>query len=530
MFAAQRISYHQTGAFAPIITDYLAQAPALTSFYQHPVDMQGMAAAIEAREKFVTRRSVLVEVLQEQYQSLPPSAEVQANIQSILSEDTFTVTTAHQPNLLTGPLYFLYKIIHAIRLADELKKQFPDKHFVPVFYMGSEDADLEELNHFTVKGKKYTWQTKQTGAVGRMLVDDSLIRLVGELKEQIGVEHFGEEIIQAFTQSYVKGKSIAVATQSVVHQLFSHYGLVVLNADDSRLKQQMQNVFADDLFLQRPFEIVQQTCHRLDELYKVQAHPRPINLFYLEGNTRQRIEKKGEEYVVVDTSLSFSEQELKSLLQNHPERFSPNVILRGLYQETILPNIAFIGGGGELAYWLQLKDLFAPYGVPYPVLILRNSFLIAEKKWTVKAEKLKLSLAELFQSEHELMSKIVATHSSRSIALNGHYAEASEFYQALEVQASSIDPSLQQHVQALKAKTIRHLQQLEKKMLRAEKRKFVAEQAALAQIKNELFPKGGLQERIENFSGFYAKWGSAMLHALYYHSPVLSQEFTILAE
>lgn len=530
MFAAQRIPYRQTGAFVPIVTDYLAQAPALSSFYQHPVSWEGMAAAMDERRKFDTKRGVLVEVLKEQYQALAPSEEVHANIQSLLSPDTFTVTTAHQPNLLTGPLYFLYKIIHAIRLAAELKSRFPGKHFVPLFYMGSEDADLDELNHFTVGGKKYVWQTKQTGAVGRMLIDDALVRLVAELEQQIAVEPFGEEITKAFAQFYVKGQTIQAATQAMVHHLFSAYGLVVLIADDKRLKQQMKSVFADDLFHHKPFEAVQETCQRLDEVYKVQAHPRPINLFYLEGSTRQRIEKVGDQYAIVDTSLSFSSEELQELLQSNPERFSPNVILRGLFQEMILPNIAFIGGGGELAYWLQLKDLFANYGVPYPVLVLRNSFLIAEKKWMTKAEKLHLSLSELFQSENELMKKIVATHSSRSVSLNGHYAEASQFYQALETQASGIDPSLQQHVQALKTKTIRRLQELEKKMLRAEKRKFSAEQAALAQIKNVLFPNGGLQERVENFSGFYAKWGRGFIDALYQHAPALEQEFTILAE
>jgi bacillithiol biosynthesis cysteine-adding enzyme BshC len=266
----------------------------------------------------------------------------------------------------------------------------------------------------------------------------------------------------------------------------------------------------------------------LEEVYDAQAHPREINLFYLKENMRERIEKTDNGFIVLNTNIRFSNEEMRVELQQHPERFSPNVILRGLFQETILPNLAFIGGGGETAYWLQLKDLFQHFGVPFPVLVLRNSFLIVEEKWQEKLEKIGLTAAELFQTEDELMKSLVAKHSAQSVSLNGTFEKAEVLYEQMRVQAESIDQTLSQYVLAMKARSIKEMQALEKKMLRAEKRKYADQQRQMAAVKAVLFPNNGLQERVENFSGFYAKWGQDFMAQLLHHSPALEQEFTIL--
>ena len=175
-FQSTFISYSETGKFSKIIADYIDLPENLANFFEHPVSIDGIKAAIFQREKFQTNRPLLVEQLKTQYKNIQENELVKANIDSLSHENTFTVCTAHQPNIFTGHLYFIYKILHTIKVADELKKQLPEYNFVPVFFMGSEDADLEELNHVVVDGKKYEWQTKQTGAVGRMKVDDHLLK------------------------------------------------------------------------------------------------------------------------------------------------------------------------------------------------------------------------------------------------------------------------------------------------------------------------------------------------------------------
>ncbi|RYD99534.1 MAG: bacillithiol biosynthesis BshC, partial [Sphingobacteriales bacterium] len=151
--------------------------------------------------------------------------------------------------------------------------------------------------------------------------------------------------------------------------------------------------------------IVEKTAGRLGEFYKVQANPRAVNLFYLKDDIRELISFNGSDFEVRHTELRFTKEELQGELDDHPERFSPNVILRGLFQETILPNIAFVGGGGETAYWLELKELFLHYQVPFPMLVLRNSFLVIENKWSKKLDDLEISSTEIFQPEVSLINK-----------------------------------------------------------------------------------------------------------------------------
>jgi uncharacterized protein YllA (UPF0747 family) len=226
----------------------------------------------------------------------------------------------------------------------------------------------------------------------------------------------------------------------------------------------------------------------------------------------------------------FTREQLLTELQEHPERFSPNVILRGLYQESILPNIVFIGGGGETAYWLELKDLFEHYKIPFPVLVLRNSFLIVENKWQEKIAKSGFTPEDFFLPEQELLDRHVRKESRNHIKLNGSMTELEHLYDEFKKQAAAVDTTLEKHVDALKLKTVHRLQELEKKMLRAERRKFSDQQRQIHAIKTHLFPGNGLQERRENLGYFYAKWGFEFLQKLYEHSPALEQEFVILTE
>ena len=248
MFAAQHIPYNQANAFTRIVLDYLSGAEDLRPFYSHPVSIDGFKKAIKQRSEYPTNREVLVQALLRQYNGIETKEVVKKNIQSLLSTNSFTVCTAHQPNLFTGPLYFIYKILHTIRLAEFLKRELPEYNFVPVYYMGSEDADFAELNHTYVNGKKIEWNKLQTGAVGRMVVDKTLVQLVNELEGQLAVEPYGNEIIGMLRRCYTNGRTIQEATFELVNHLYGEYGLVVLIPDNPVLKAQMKKVFEDDLF------------------------------------------------------------------------------------------------------------------------------------------------------------------------------------------------------------------------------------------------------------------------------------------
>jgi bacillithiol biosynthesis cysteine-adding enzyme BshC len=528
---ATRIPYRQTGYFSKIVLDYIDQAPALQSFFSYPPTLQGLQKAIQERAAAHIDRKTLVDVLKRQYADVTVTSLVQKNLESLLSPDTFTITTAHQPNIFTGPLYFIYKILHAVKLAELCRASFPSHQFVPVYCMGSEDADLDELGHIYLGGQKLVWKTNQQGAVGRMQVDKPLLHLLSSAEGQLSVLPYGNEILKLLKECYREKVFIQDATFHFVNALFGEYGLVVLIPDDAELKKQMIPVFEDDLFSQSASGIVAETATRLQAArYKTQVNPREINLFYLHENNRGRIVKEKKSYKVQGTGISFPDNEIRKELYSHPEHFSPNVVLRGLYQETILPDIAFIGGGGEIAYWLQYKKLFEHYNIPFPVLVLRNSFLVIEKKWNEKISRLGFAAEDFFLSEDELLKRLIARQNEHAVKLNGTFLETEALYNNIRKQAAAVDSTLSRHVEALKAQTLHRLHELEKKMLRAEKRKYSDQQRQIHIMKEKLFPAGGLQERHDNLLYYFARWGNDFIDRLYEHSLALEQEFVILSE
>ncbi|HET7116802.1 MAG TPA: bacillithiol biosynthesis cysteine-adding enzyme BshC [Hanamia sp.] len=529
-FQSQYIPYSQTGEFTKITLDYINEAPALKDFYEHPVNLDGIKSAIIERKKYNTNRKLLVERFTDQYKDFNDCDNVKANIHALLDENTFTICTAHQPNIFTGHLYFVYKILHTIKLADLLKKELPEYNFVPVFFMGSEDADLEELNHIVIDGEKYVWGTKQTGAVGRMNVDDNLLKLIEKIAGRLSVEKYGNALIELLKKCFKKKSTVEEATFLFVHYLFKDYGLLVLLPDDPAFKREMVSVFEDDIFNHTSSEIVNHTSDKLSENYKAQAYPREINLFYLKDNLRNRIVSVEDHFVVHDTEITFSKEDIKKELKEHPERFSPNVILRGLFQEMILPDVAWIGGGGELAYWLQLIGLFKNYSIPYPVLVLRNSFLIIDEKYKKLLQKLKLNAVELFKGKEILLNEIIKRESKIVLNLEKEKKEFENIYKTIKEIVSNIDSTLIEHTSALQTKHEKKLNALEKKMLRAEKRRFTDQKKQLNKIFSVLFPNDGLQERTENFMSFYSKWGDDFFKILYESSLTLKSEFCIVEQ
>ena len=534
---SEYISYQETGYFSKIVTDYLSlqeeslgQNNSLQNFYQHSFNVQGIKNTISSRKKFNTNRKLLVDQLELQYADVVTSDKVKNNISALKDENTFTICTAHQPNIFTGHLYFIYKIVHAIKLADTLNRELPENKFVPVFYVGSEDADLKELGEVSINGEKYTWNTKQTGAVGRMLVDEELLKILKKISGQLAIEPYGKQIIELMQECYVKGKTIQDACFSVVNKLFADYGLVILLPDNGELKKTMTAVFEEDIFQNIPSGIVNKTVVQLAQHYKVQAQPREINLFYLHDNIRNRIVLHKDLYIIQDTEIRFTKEELKNELLQHPERFSPNVILRALYQETILPNVAFIGGGGELAYWLELKAMFQHYNIPYPVLVLRNSFLLINEKANVLIQKLSLSSLDIFKADNDLLKAIVIKNSSHQLSLEKEKHTIASVYEKIKISVNEIDASLAKHVKSLEAKFLKTLDKLEVKLLRAEKRKFESQQRQIERMKSNLFPDNELQERIENFMPYYAKFGKDFIKLLYDNSLTFQQRFCILSE
>ena len=523
------IRFTKTGYFSKIITDYLNEDEKLTPFYHHFPSKENFAAQIEEKRKAYQKsfRPILNKALIEQYSETDLSEDTRVNIELLKNEKTFTITTGHQLNLFTGPLYFLYKIISAINLARDLKTAYPEFNFVPVYWMATEDHDFDEINYFNFKGQKVSWKKGVSGAVGRVSLE-GLDAVYQEFSSLLGAGSNAEMIRELFKQSYLEKKTLTEATRYLANALFGELGLVIVDGDEQSLKALFAPHVKRELKEQVSHQQVELTNAKLRNHYKIQVNQREINLFYLDDKLRERIVLDQGRFRVNNTDMIFSAEEIESCVENSPEKFSPNVIMRPLYQEVILPNLCYIGGGGELAYWMQLKTMFKEYDVPFPVLLLRNSVLLIDEKQLKKMRKLEISVEELFMKEPELIKKKVNALSSVQVDFSNEKEVLRDMFKDLKSLSDLTDPSFSGAVLAQEKKQLNGLEKLEKRLLKAKKRKYAELVSRIIALQSELFPNHSLQERQTNFSEFFEIYGEDLISVLIEHLRPLDQNFDVI--
>ena len=526
------IHFKETGYFSALILDYLAADEKLTPFYTHSPELKSFASAIAERQFAKEDRIVLTKALQAQYASLHEKnidcEAVDRNITLLKQSNTYTVTTGHQLNLFTGPLYFIYKIVSTLKLATKLKELHPKHEFVPVYWMATEDHDFEEINHFYYRQQKIEWHTEQKGAVGRFSTKGMETVLEAFQKELAGFTENANQLLALFQQAYLEHDTLAEAHRYLVHQLFAKEGLVIVDGDDHALKKLFVPILKEELSSKVSFKAVEAQSAQLEKHYKIQVNPREINLFYLTDNGRKRMLKENDAYFVHETGIHFTEEELQKELEQHPDRFSPNVLLRPVYQELILPNLAYIGGGGELAYWFQLKGLFETLNMQMPILMLRNSALWMDEKQQKYMQLLALSSSQMFVEEGPLLKQWVLEQAEEKISLRVEEETFKLLFERLAKKAKDVDESLNTHVKALEAKHAKSMHRLQNQFIRAERRKEKEAEMRIHHLKEQLFPGNSLQERKDNFASLYLLLGEAMVDQLKESFDFPSDQFYLL--
>lgn len=488
-----------SGLLPQLVNDYIQGKGETRQFYKYLPHIDAFKQIIEDKAKDDIDRALLVKVLKNQYAGITSGQAVEKNIAALSLNNTYTVTAAHQPCLFMGPLYNVVKICAAINLSLQLKQRYPENNFVPVFWMGSEDHDMDELNHAYVKGKKLQWEGG-SGPVGRL--SSELIKpLLPALKDLTG----DTAAVSALEEAVFNYASVGKVTQAFLNTLFKEHGLVVIDQDDALLKARFASVIEDEIFNKRAFTVLQESVKQLETLYKVQASPREINFFYLGEGFRERIVTGDEDsYAVNNRAEVFSAGEMKAAIKSAPESFSPNVIMRPLFQEMVLPNLAFIGGGGEISYWLELKPLFDYYKVNFPALVLRNSVAILPNAIKTKIEKAGLSVADVFRDPEKVLSEKVKEQADGQLSLSAYRAELEKIFEGIAQKAGAVDTTLTQSAAGEKQKALNALDNLEAKMLKAEKRKQETLSNQLWAIHEAIFPQEKLQERFESFIPYCA--------------------------
>lgn len=521
------ISYQESGYFSDLISDYLNRKTELEKLYNRFPTLGNFGAQIEEKSaNFSGNRALLSETIERQYHGFDVSDITRKNIELLKSRRTFTVTTGHQLNLFTGPLYFLYKIISTIKLAAQLKETYPDCEFVPVYWMATEDHDFEEINYFNFKGKKFRWHREVSGPVGR-LDTEGLATAFELFSAELGAGNHADTLRKLFATSYLEKSNLTDATRHLANALFGAYGLVILDGDDTELKRQFSPYTEKELLKQVSHQKVTDTIGAMHG-YTIQVNPREINLFYMEDGLRERIIREKEAFVVNNTPMRFSETEMLDILQRHPERFSPNVIMRPLYQEVILPNLCYIGGGGEIAYWLELKSFFEAMNVTFPILLVRNSVLLVTEKQAAKADKLQLTWKDLFRKPHDLVTEKTKALSPFELDFSAQKDFLRRQFATLHDIAQQTDKSFSGAVKAQEAKQLKGLDNLEKRLLKAEKRKHAELLSRMTHLQQELFPNGTLQERFANFSEFWLDHGESLIPKIESVVQPLENKFDII--
>ncbi len=519
------IPFQEINNIPRLIKDFLDRK--LSDFDEDLFDYSKVEKKVKAKANFFSseKREVLHQAFSDQLKEINLSEKQKNNLNSLTKENTFTVTTGHQLNLFTGPVYFIYKILQTIKLADELNTKFENLNFVPIFWMATEDHDFEEINHFSTGNRHYEISAKPGTAVGRIKVEEN--NFIKEFEEEFKHTLFGKELIQLLKSSYTIGKTLTQATNYIVQALFADYGLLMIDGDDKILKAEVKTIFKNELLHQEVFNTTKSRVDFLKTYYsKVQVNPREINLFYL-SDTRNRIENTETGYQVVDKDISFTKEQLLQELELSPENFSPNALLRPVFQEFILPNIAYIGGNAEVMYWLELKDYFKHIGLPYPFIIPRNSLTFIRAKDLKKIENLGLRIENFIDDSSSIVKQVLMSNSKILAEINECEKTLRERFEILTQASTQTDQSFENLVRAEEKRQLKSFEKMRHRLLRAEKIKEQEKVDRIEKLYLDIHPQKKWQERMLNFSRFYSDFGKNWIETSYQNMNIEKSELII---
>ena len=498
-------------------------------FINRPFELESFEAQIEEKKKSYSSetRNTLVTALRNQYSSIERVAAVEKNIDLLSLENTFTVTTGHQLVNFTGTFYFILKILNAVKLAEELKKAHPNQNFVPIYWMATEDHDYEEIKNVHLFGKTFTWETEQEGPVGRF--NPSEFQLVIDSIKTLYSNH-PESEIQALLTLPLEGNYTSYF-RTLVHKMFADFGLVIIDGDDKDLKGLFAPYMQHEVQEQLAFTAMQATNRELEEKgVKIQVNPREINLFYIGQGKRERLIAEGNQVIVPEKGL-LSIEEVTADIAANPMNYSPNVVLRPLFEEIILPNLCYIGGSGEINYWLQLKAVFHSFAVVFPILQTRISALYIDKGTQKKLTQMEMVWTDLLPENHIIHKNFISKNPENQIDFNPIDVSAVAIQKALQETIHSVDPNMSNYAEAEITKLNKQIEQIKEKLFKLNKSKHETALKSLDQMREKLFPGNGLQERKWNLFHFIANGNyTTFLHELKEAMDVFNPDLLIIEE
>lgn len=484
-----------------LIVDFLNEKEVIKPFYSFSPSIDGLSNAAAKRKDFPVNREVLVQQLKLQSEkSKYANALTLEQIERLGSDDVFTITTGHQLCVYGGPMFFIYKILSAIKTCELLKESAIQA--VPVYWMASEDHDFEEINHIFYHTQKATWDIDAKGPVGRLKLY-GLEAFKKELKALMGNDPLKADTLIKMDEIFLASKTLAEAVRDFVYWMFADHGIIVIDADTRELKRLFTGVVRKELEASVSFGAVNDSTEKLVELgFGGQVTPREINLFWMQDGYRERIEKTNSGYQTLDGLNAWSSAEMLQQLDKNPECLSPNVVLRPVYQELLLPNLAYIGGPGELSYWLQLKEVFDRYKVFYPAILLRDMAVILDVKSAKRMQQLGIGIEDINSPFDALFTSLVRRNGSHEHLVEDKTVDIEKRLSDLARAIGEFDPSLQRSAETEKTRILKRLEVLQKKVLRSDRKNNEVIERRLHEVYQDVKPLNTPQERIENFLRF----------------------------
>ncbi|WP_343636400.1 bacillithiol biosynthesis cysteine-adding enzyme BshC [Fluviicola sp.] len=434
------------------------------------------------------KRKKLVTVWNRQIGSYASESQLE-NLKLLENENTFTITTGHQLTLFAGPLYLIYKVLHVVRLSEEFNKSQSAFKAVPVFWMASEDHDFDEVKSTQLFNQKLTWESGQTGPVGRFNMED-----FNEVKSQFSAFFEGKETEINALLSIAEKPDYAAYQQEFISKLFAEFGVLVLQPDDRDLKREFIPVVLREISSDLANHAVQ-NMNKLVEAagYKPQAHSRDCNLFYLKAGERLRIEPTANG-LAIDGKV-YTREALAELVEQEPENFSPNVILRPVYQETILPNLVYVGGGGEMAYWIQLKGVFEVHQTLFPLIQQRVSLQLIDGTLKKRMDKLNWPNERFFEPREDLKKLFLKENEGDDLDLSTLYKEFDTLRTTMIEKAKSIEATLESFAEAETVRMKKQLESFEQRLVKQLKQRHEQVLQSIDFISERIIPENSLQER-----------------------------------
>ena len=502
------IGYRESAQFKSLFLDFVEGKLFESEFYPYSGKLQDYERVFSEIQQKKIDRDLLVHCLEGQYSTIRSRgihhyALLEANFKLLQLNNSFTVCTGHQLCVFGGPLFLFTKILSVINRCEALKKLFPEMNFIPVFWMASEDHDIDEIRSVSLFGQSVHWETKEEGRAGKLRTD-GLPVLIDEIEKLLENIPSKQYIVQHLRKSYSDFQNLADATRYFLHELFGTFGLIIVDGDDKLLKQSFEKVVLKDVLESVSYTKVKDTIHLLEEKnYLVQVSPREVNYFYTGENFRERIKLENNLFRVQSNDRIYSYGSITDFIKNEIENISPNVVTRPLYQQTILPNVEYVGGPGEIAYWLEYFSMFKEMKITFPILRPRDFIILIDSKNHSKLEETGIKLNDLFLSP-ELIHVTFLKRKDLLFTLDEERKEIEDIMQRLSNRISKIDSSLVNASEANFQKFYAGLDQLTQKVNRSLKQRNEVFLKRIEQIRTKILPENTMMERVNSPLTFIA--------------------------